>query len=546
MEKISFRQVSSLDKIFLDQPDNIEELEKISALKNERVSYQIAYRGNEIYFNDNVTIQVCSPLKKQIAIYEVGNVPVEFPFRGGHDAHFERTTPGLYPDVLYPIEGDCITITWRNWHSLWIKVALDGSIGAGVYPIDIHFNCGDFSTTKHMELEVIGADLHEQTLQFTQWLHADCIADYYKIPVFSERHWQLIDEYIKTATENGINMLLTPIITPPLDTAWGGARTTIQLVDIVKEGSAYRFNFDKLERWINIGKKHGIAYFEMAHLFTQWGAWATPKIIATVDGVEKQIFGWDVASASPEYKEFLTVFLPSLYQFLKDQGITDRTFFHISDEPQSEHLEHYLALKKMVQDILPEAKLMEACSSYDLFKTCEMSFAIPAVDHIRPFIENGVDNLWTYYCCDQEIVVPNRFIAMPSYRNRVIATQLYKYDIKGFLHWGFNFYNSALSRRKINPFVNTDADNTFPSGDAFSVYPGENGCLMSIRLLVFYEALQDLRAFQLLEGFVGKEAVVRLMEDTAGMEIHFDQYPHNKQFLLNLREKVNMEIKKHL
>ena len=36
----------------------------------------------------------------------------------------------------------------------------------------------------------------------------------------------------------------------------------------------------------------------------------------------------------------------------------------------------------------------------------------------------------------------NRFIAMPSGRNRVGGFLLYKYGINGFLHWGFNFYYS--------------------------------------------------------------------------------------------------------
>src|SRR5699024_3497882 len=138
---------------------------------------------------------------------------------------------------------------------------------------------------------------------------------------------------------------------------------------------------------------------------------------------------------------------------------------------------------------------------------------IPSTDHIEPFLEHHVPNLWTYYCCSQHREVSNRFFAFPSARNRIIGMQLYKFAIKGFLQWGYNFWFSQLSRKSIDPFHNTDAGYGFPSGDAFMVYPGENGPIESLRMEVFYEALQDLRAFQLLEKVIGKERVVELIED---------------------------------
>ena len=92
----------------------------------------------------------------------------------------------------------------------------------------------------------------------------------------------------------------------------------------------------------------------------------------------------------------------------------------------------------------------------------------------------------------------------------------------------------------------TDAINTYPAGDCYSVYPGEDGPIESIRIVVFTEALQDLRALKLLESFEGKEKVVKLMEDMAEMEIRFDKYPHSPDYLLSLRKTVNEMIKEHI
>jgi len=42
------------------------------------------------------------------------------------------------------------------------------------------------------------------------------------------------------------------------------------------DGDIYRFDFTKLDKWIDLCETHGIQYLEMAHLFTQWGARCAP------------------------------------------------------------------------------------------------------------------------------------------------------------------------------------------------------------------------------------------------------------------------------
>ena len=137
-------------------------------------------------------------------------------------------------------------------------------------------------------------------------------------------------------------------------------------------------------------------------------------------------------------------------------------------------------------------------------------------------------------------------MSMPAYRNRIIGLQMYKYDIKGFLHWGYNFYNSQYSRYKINPYITTSSDMAFPSGDPFSVYPSADGPLASTRARIFFLALQDIRICKLLEKHIGKRAVIDLIESEAGMEISFTQYPRNSDFLPDISEKLISELKKYI
>ena len=166
---------------------------------------------------------------------------------------------------------------------------------------------------------------------YTEWFHSDCLADYYHVDVFSEEYWRIVENFLRKAKERGVNIILTPILTLPLETLIGGERTTTQLV-------------------------------------------GGPKRMKNI---------------------FLT-------------------------------------------------------------------------------IQNSTDG-WTYYCVGQGYKVSNRFITMPGWRTRILGVQLYKYRMEGFLHWGFNFYNTQYSLRPVDPYRENDADDAFPAGDAFIVYPGENG-----------------------------------------------------------------------
>lgn len=135
---------------------------------------------------------------------------------------------------------------------------------------------------------------------------------------------------------------------------------------------------------------------------------------------------------------------------------------------------------------------------------------------------------------------------MPSARNRIIGVQFYKYKIAGFLHWGYNFWFSQHSRGPIDPYRNTDANYAFPSGDAFLVYPGEQGPIESIRLEVFYEALQDLRALQLLEQLYGRSYVIEALEERFHESITFNSYPREAEWILSFRDWVNYQIKEKI
>lgn len=529
-------QVSSLQRVFLDGRCDLTEHNCDSVLKGERYSYQIAYKSSEKFFAE---IVIDSPLSQFITVRSVGNVPSELPVYESDCEFCERNEPGLFPDVLFPIENNRVLIKRQNYYALWITVDLPKDTDAGDYEIKIKLKKdGETISENIFGLHVINAVLPEQKLIYTQWFHSDSIANYYKIPVFCEKFWALVESFIKAAVHTGVNMLLTPVFTPPLDTEIGGERLTVQLVDVKLKNGKYSFGFDRFIRWVRLAQKCGIKYFEISHLFSQWGAKYTPKIVAEINGSQKRFFGWETSADSIEYAEFLSAFIPQLIKVIRSLGIEKSTFFHISDEPNEDQIESYSRAKSTVAPLLEDFPIIDALSDYSFYESGIINNPIPCTNDIESFIEKGFPHPWTYYCCGQGGKLSNRFFGMPLSTTRIIGFQLFKYGIKGFLQWGFNFYNSQYSLRSIDPFAVTDADSAFPSGDSFTVYPEKNGAIESVRSEVFFQALQDMRALTLLCDRIGKKRTIAAVEADFGIITFFD-YPRGTEKMLNLRKSVN-------
>ena len=541
MTKLKMRQVSSLEKVFLHFQGG-EHSERILACGGETVSYQIAYTAEvtDGYSRPNAQYCIKSPLAQHIRVYRVGNVPGELTaYPNEKDEHYITTEPGIFPDPLYPVENDNLDVVPGLWHALWIEVNVPAGCAAGEYPVTVEITWEDQTLAETMQVEVLGADLPPQKLLCTNWFHVDCIADLHNTEIFSETHWNLIQKYMEMAAEHGMNVILTPVLTPPLDTAVGTERPTVQLVEIEKKGSQYTFDFRRLERYVAIAQACGIKYFEINQVFTQWGAYAAPKVVASVDGEkDKRIFGWNTPAQSPEYKEFLGALLPAVVRFFEERGMGRQVIFHISDEPTAEHEESYRAAMEVVRPLVDGYPIIDALSDFGFWKKGLVEHPVVSTNHIAPFLENGCEALWCYYCCAQGVDVANRFLAMPSSRNRILGVQMYKYDIAGFLHWGYNFYYSALSRQRINPFTTTDAIGAFPAGDPFVVYPWHGEVIPSLRLKVFREALQDMRLLALAEQYAGREAVLSMLAETAGGPLTFTEYPREDAFIFHLRQKA--------
>jgi hypothetical protein len=497
----------------------------------ERASFQLAVRGRsgvDFAGRDRVRVEVTSSALVTAQVSTVELVPVEYGSPENADAGYLVTGPGLYPDLLAPARNNELVPMIGEWRAVWVDLAIDPSAVTQVIPVLARVFSGlECIAEFKLPLEVIGEQLPELDIPNSQWFHCDGLANYYGLEVFSSEHWNVIDLFLGAAREVSANAILTPVWTPPLDTGVDHYRTPTQLVGITELApDKYRFDFTALIRWIELCRKHGFQFLEIAHLFTQWGAKATPAIyVGTPSGTERR-FGWDVSATHPSYRVFLEQLIPQLREVLEAQWGLEKVLFHISDEPTLENVDGYALARTVVLDLLQDCRIVDAISDLSLYETGIVPEPIVATNHADNFLEKGL-HPWLYYCVAQDTGVSNRFISQHSSVNRVIGAQLYKTGANGFLHWGFNFYNAARSLKSIDPFRDTCADRAFPGGDAFLVYPGADGQpLASIRFRVLSEAMNDLRAMQLLRDRGGSDRVSQIIDSNSDLSLsHFSADP---------------------
>lgn len=537
MSVINAKLISSLEKIYPEDVIPEKGIKCFSMLKNEKKSFQAAIESDD---ECEINLAVEGDLKN-IVLYTVEDVKSDLPMSEDKaDDYYRFSKSGYYPDLLLPIK-DRLHLK-KGITVLWVEVdAKNNECGKHA----LNLNIGDKKLDA--EIEIIDAELDFRDFVYTNWFHTDCLMSYYNFEAFSDEYWTVTENYLKTANEYGMNCVLTPIFTPPLDTEVGKERPTVQLVDINYNNGSYSFCFEKLTKWIETAQNCGMEYFELAHFFTQWGARHAPKIMATVNGEYRKLFGWETKSSSREYKDFLKAFSVELKNYVESKGLKEKVLLHVSDEPNFTNIYRYGKASKLIHRLFKGYKIVDALSDYNFYRLGIVSTPIPSTDHIHKFIGNAKE-LWCYYCSGQRNhFVANRFFCNESLRTRVLGYQLYKFNVRGFLHWGYNFYYTQLSKKLINPYEVSDAGKAFPSGDSYMVYPAPDGTAYhSLRLKVFYDGLQDMAALNTLEKLIGKSACINIIEENGSHNITFRNYPHSNDWLLETREKINESIKNNI
>ena len=141
--QLKMKMISSGEKCFIDEPlESKKEKTSFKMFKNERLSFQVAYRAVEdkIYVRRQFCpVVVGGALAKYATVRIVGNIMNIYPtYNVNPGGEFLRTEPGVYPDIIKSLPYPNATyLPHEQTHALWVDIEIDDEIEAGEYDISI-------------------------------------------------------------------------------------------------------------------------------------------------------------------------------------------------------------------------------------------------------------------------------------------------------------------------------------------------------------------------------------------------------------------------
>ena len=559
--------ISAEEKVFYDTVPSTD-LKSATVFSNEARYLNYTYRATE---------KCCIPISVSVycdavpvSVYRIDFVNLSHTDSGFDEVATEGRAPGAFPDILLPRfcrenvietnnaklpfyeanEKNTLNATNDATKALLIGINEDeADIPVGTHEIKIvarSLESGDVLSENSVTLTVLEEKLPEVDFYYTNWVHYDSIADIHGVPVWSDKYFEILASYLKCAVKYGMTLLLTPLFTPPLDTAVGGERMKTQLVKIEKRGDKYLFDFSLFERFVSVAKAAGFKNFEHSHLFTQWGAEHAPNIYISENGEEKLFFGWNTDIIADGYSEFLNQYIPALKAKAKELDI--KLFWHISDEPTPDIEKTYKLAAATVEKLLEGERSGDALSDLRFYSEGLVKTPIVSIDCVHKFF-GRCENLWGYYtggyyANHTNEKCTNRLITDKPYRTRIGALHFFKYRLEGFLHWGYNFYYDKMTTGLFDPKVTPSGYKNLP-GASYIVYPYFDQCLPSLRAVYMKNSITDLRALKLLESKIGYDGVISLAEDFFGGQITAETMPKSAEEMLSFRELITEQVSKH-
>ena len=478
-------QLDPLEKVFTEETYFVENAETAAVAKGETVTFQFvikcAYPIQELKIEagnlDNGNRQITASLKAFVGYIRAGVHAGVFGAKS-KDAVFPVSD--YYPDCLQEVES--IDVQPLQNQPMWIEYNIPYDATDGNYTAHITFtgkiNGKTFEITKEVSAKVYPVTMPEQTLWVTNWFTMTEISQMngnQPVEQFSDRYWELLTAMAHVMREHRQNMYLTSI-----NFSWA------ELFDIKCTGTQFTFDFTNFDKMVEILiREGGLKRIEGGHI----GGFNCNGIYVPTIGVRP--FDNDTAQI------FLSQFLPALYGHLETKGWKDMYVQHIADEPWVQNIPTYIRIAGFVKKYMPGIPIVDAVDAHVTHEIINsVNIWVPILDQYHKnyafFRERQVvDEVWFYTCCNPQNNYANRFLEQPLVQTRFLHWINYRYGATGYLHWGFNWWESETNDAHIK--------HTWPAGDAWIIYPAEGKVYSSIRLAAMRDGIADYELLKLLE-----------------------------------------------
>jgi hypothetical protein len=411
---------------------------------------------------------------ESIRVNFVGFIPLSKNTPNTPDYRLERKAPCRVPDPLLEIES--VSLECCRSQPVWITLHVPKGTPPGEYEGMVRVSCEEGEGEIPITVEVLPFELpDERHLLVTNWFSVGNIAKAHNVELWSDEFFEVLARYAELMAEHRQNVVLTP---------WS-------LVRAYTDGGKLTFDFSLFDRFVETFFEAGVrGRIEISHVAHPRSGWGTEVLLSNVKATDRNT-GEQVKLSS---EEGLGPLLAALQDHLEERGWLDRAMIHISDEPSVSNIESWKRASRFIARFAPKLRRIDAIESTDFQGYLEVW--VPKLNYFTTWGDlyekarkDGAE-LWFYTCCHPFGFFPNRFLDYPLIETRVLHWINYAYNLRGFLHWGLNFWRD-------DPFGEPSPN--LPPGDTHIIYPGEGGPLSSIRFDVMRDGIEDFEYLLLLE-----------------------------------------------
>lgn len=512
------KPVDPLIKVFRDSDVTADGSNKAEAARGEHASFQLVIPAKPVDLFD-LECQVTTftqvngngslpPAQVRYVGYVGASVTAATP---GHDQL--RAAPAVFPDPL--LEDASIDVIARNNQPCWITVPIPVDTEPGDYIATTVLTAKAFgketSASLPLSIKVYPATIHKTRLGIVNWFQLWHRGDQPMPEQFSEEWWDIMRLYVADMVAHRQNMAR-------VETLW-----------IIKYSHGadgkLAFDFSDFDKWVQILLDAGIDRIESLQFAWRTGEWDEPFEVETHEPGEtryqggKVYKGTMVPADSPEAEEFYSQWFPAFTAHLKEKGWLDKFVQHVGDEPVVKNAESYIAAANLVRKYAPELPIMEAALAENMVGSIDIW--VPTLQNLGKnwdfFQERRAagEKLWFYTCVQPQGEYANRFLEQPLLKTRLMHWINYRYDVDGYLHWGYNFWRP-------HPWEDASDGKGLPAGDTHIVYPAKDGygIVGSIRWEAMRDGIEDHELLSQL-GDKDSEAAMNLARRHI---IDFDKY----------------------
>jgi len=533
-KELVFKAVDPLEKIFKETAFFREITPITHVARGEHATFQWVVRSMEEYIEDlKLEVVNLSNENNVLSKVKVGSVRYVSVGRNTPNHSRDRLQPisGLYPDPI--LEEESINLMANETQPVWVTIEIPKDASPGLYEGKVvlsgNMDGDHFEIEKTIKVNIYPVTIDKTRLWVTNWYNTsernlEYVMGTPGIEPFSEEYWKFIRLVAAKMAEYRQNVA---IISP------------LRLSEFsLDENGSYITDFTNFDKTVDIFIEEGvIGRIEGGHIGTRKAGWISDFVVFAPVIESDTTYFKKFSISSDTARSFYSTFIPELTEHLKEKGWEDIYMQHLMDEPIPENVETYIEVANFIDKLAPDLKIVEACHSKDVNKSVDIW--VPQLDYMdidydfyKERAEQG-DEIWFYTCLNPKGEYANRFIELPLIKTRILHWINYRFNIPGYLHWGFNFWRGG------DPFDETtsiqlESGTILPGGDAWICYPGDRKILSCIRL----EAMRDGIVDHELLCMLGEKFPDEAAELARQVVYRFDYYDINIRSFREKRKKV--------